>query len=101
MSARFRITREKEYPRRPWRLRDRTRPAFVGRYARLDLALLAMDNKLRAEREMPARLPITAAEIRERMTLPPNAHLENDGRTLVVDEPFFPRAEYVEEGWNR
>jgi hypothetical protein len=27
------------------------------------------------------------------MPLPPSAHTENDGRTLVVDESFFPRRE--------
>lgn len=58
---------------RPWILRDRERPAFLGHYTTHVLALAAVDAKLSAERGIPTR-----REIREAM-----------------------RAEYVEEGVNR
>ena len=50
--------------RSPWVLRDRSRPAYLGHYARHDLAIAAVDRKLTDERGyVPSR-----REIREAMT---------------------------------
>ena len=69
MSARFRVKRHKldVVTRSPWVVRDRERPAFVGQYATLALAIRAIDNTVRRERGMPDRLDISVAEIREAM----------------------------------
>jgi len=65
--ARFKIKKDTAY-RRPWILTDRRRPAFRGGYASLELALRSMDNRVRDELGAPSRLPITSAEILERMS---------------------------------
>lgn len=66
---RFRVKRHKidSMSSRPWAVKDAARPAFVGQYATHELAMMAIDNVVRGERGMPARLPITRAEIREAM----------------------------------
>ena len=48
----------------PWVLRDRSRPAYLGHFARHDLAIAAVERKLAVER---GYVP-SVAEIRERMT---------------------------------
>ena len=50
--------------RTPWVLRDRSRPAYLGHFARHDLAIAAVDRKVAEER---GYVP-TRAEIREAMT---------------------------------
>ena len=50
--------------RSPWVLRDRQRPAYLGHFARHDLAIAAVDRKLADER---GYVP-SVAEIREAMT---------------------------------
>lgn len=50
--------------RSPWVLRDRSRPAYLGQYARHDLAIAAVDRKLADER---GYVP-SVDEIREAMT---------------------------------
>lgn len=47
----------------PWVLRDRSRPAYLGHFARFDLAVAAANRKLADER---GYVP-SVAEIRERM----------------------------------
>lgn len=49
--------------RSPWVLRDRSRPAYLGHFARFDLALAAVERKLADER---GYVP-SVAEIREAM----------------------------------
>lgn len=58
MKPRFTIRRKSvEYPNpSPWAVKDAERPAFVGQYARLDLAVKAIDAKLREEKGAPAPL---------------------------------------------
>ena len=48
----------------PWVLRDRSRPAYLGHFARHDLAIAAVNAKLAVER---GYVP-SVAEIREAMT---------------------------------
>jgi len=50
--------------RSPWVLRDRQRPAYLGHFARHDLALAAVDRKLTDER---GYVP-SVTEIREAMS---------------------------------
>lgn len=47
----------------PWTLRDRSRPAYLGHFATLALALAAVYRKVGDERGLPTR-----REIREAMT---------------------------------
>lgn len=70
MSARFHVKRhpvELANMRSPWILRDKARPAFVGHYARLDLALNAIGAKLREERGLAPAIDFTVDEILEAM----------------------------------
>ena len=48
----------------PWVLRDRSRPAYLGHFARHDLAIAAVDQKLADERGFS----LTRREVREAMT---------------------------------
>ena len=41
--------------RAPWVMRDRSRPAYLGHFARHDLAIAAVDAKLSQERGTPMR----------------------------------------------
>ena len=50
--------------RSPWVLRDRSRPAYLGHFARHDLAIAAVNAKLRDERGFS----LTRREVREAMT---------------------------------
>ena len=50
--------------RSPWVLRDRSRPAYLGHFARHDLAIAAVDRKLAEERGFS----LTRREVREAMT---------------------------------
>lgn len=50
--------------RSPWVLRDRSRPAYLGHFARHDLAIAAVDRKLADER---GYVP-SVEEIREAMS---------------------------------
>ena len=48
----------------PWVLRDRSRPAYLGHFARHDLAVAAVDRKLADERGFS----LTRREVREAMS---------------------------------
>lgn len=66
MPARFRIKRQRPYnaaDARPWKMKDASRPAFLGQYATHALALAAVDRKLSEETGIPTR-----RSIREAMT---------------------------------
>lgn len=60
--ARFRIRVSKRAPWR-WYLKDTARPSFLGTYPSHEAALRGMDNIIRRERNMPARIAITHTEI--------------------------------------
>ena len=65
IARRFVIKRHKvtTSTKNPWALRDRSRPAYLGHFARFDLALAAVDRKLADER---GYVP-SVTEIREAM----------------------------------
>ena len=67
MPARFRIKIASWPTTSPIVLADRKRPAFRGQYRTIEAAMRAADNIVRREHGMPERLPITLAEVRERM----------------------------------
>lgn len=68
LEPRFGLTRSRVPARRPWILKDAHRPAFRGAYATHELALRAMDNRVRGERGMPARLVLELDEIKAAMS---------------------------------
>lgn len=70
VTPRFRVKRHKgdDAPAKPWAVKDAARPAFIGSYATHELAMRAIDNVVRGEREMPPRLDVTVDEIREAMS---------------------------------
>jgi hypothetical protein len=114
MPARFRVKIARHATEKPFKVRDRERPAFLGQYATLGRAMLAIDNVIRRERGMPERVPITADEIRELMekrrsnllagkvphAAPVRPIAPHSARCACTVEPILP-AEYVEEGINR
>lgn len=59
------VVKRNALARHPWTLRDRSRPAYLGHFSTHELAMRAIDNRIRDERGMPHRLPITRAEARE------------------------------------
>lgn len=63
MESRFKISRSKVPARRPWILTDRERPAFRGAYSSHELALHAVDNRVRVERGLPALPFFTTADV--------------------------------------
>jgi hypothetical protein len=52
---------------RPWKLRDRTAPSFIGQYKSHAWALVAMENRARRDLGLPPILAITTEEIRKAM----------------------------------
>lgn len=63
MDSRFKITRSKVPARRPWILKDSTRPEFRGAYSSHGLALHAADNRVRLELGLPALPYFTPADV--------------------------------------
>lgn len=64
MPARFRIKRQRPFNAAdlyPWKLRDASRPAFLGQYASHALAIAAIDAKLSIESGIPTRRAIREA----------------------------------------
>lgn len=73
--------------RAPWVMRDRSRPAFLGRYASFELAIAAVDAKLSQERGVPTRAEYVEEGI-----------LRAEIRRAILRAATEP-AEYVEEGF--
>lgn len=91
MSARFRIKLAKWPTANPYVLADASRPAFRGQYPSLAAACRAMDNTVRRERDMPARIDLPILEVRAAMQAlrsaraynNPGVHNHNFGETGI------------------
>lgn len=91
MAARFHI---KVNPHGGIALRDRHAPAFVRNFPDLAAAVLAMDNRVRAEWGMRPRVALTRQEIREAMNaraVSSQAGLASFVRSSATGDLLFPR----------
>lgn len=64
--ARFKIKRQRPYnaaDRYPWKMKDATRPAYLGQFPSLDAALESIDRTVRRELGFPDKLDLDPAEI--------------------------------------
>jgi hypothetical protein len=77
-SPRFRIKIAKHPTLTPFKLNDRTQPAFVRGYATLDAATRAMDNIVRRERGLAPRIEWPNNDAREAMKMPASWHEYRD-----------------------
>lgn len=64
--ARFRVKRLLVGPY-PWIVGDRERPYWIGQAATFEDAMRKIDDRVRRERGMPPRIPVTRAEVRAAM----------------------------------
>ncbi|UYL87167.1 hypothetical protein QEH40_gp46 [Microbacterium phage OscarSo] len=64
--ARFKIKRQRPYnaaDRYPWKMKDATRPHYLGQFPTLELAIESIDRTMRRELGLPEKLELDPAEI--------------------------------------